>query len=254
MKCNDFLSLMEEIAPRSLAFEGDNIGLLVGTDRTEIGKVLVALDCTVPVAREAIAQGVDMVLCHHPLFYHPVQSFTPDSPATAAAYLLARHGIGMFAAHTNLDAAPGGVNDSLAALLGLQEIEPLPPENLGRIARLSAPATLAEFAAHCGEVLHAAPRLVGERDAMISKVALVGGSGGSELLAAGQAGADVLVTGEIKHAQAIDAQTLGLAVLVLGHYETEAVVLKPLIDRLQAMENSVQYKEAMSGQAVLACF
>ncbi|MCL2695928.1 MAG: Nif3-like dinuclear metal center hexameric protein [Clostridiales bacterium] len=253
MKLNDFLNLMEEIAPANLAREGDNVGLLIGTDRTEIRRVLVALDCTVPVAREAVARDVDLVLCHHPLFYMPVRHFTPDSVDTAAAYILARHGIAMFAAHTNLDAATGGVNDCLADLLGLTEIVPLPPEDLGRIGRLETPLTLAAFAAQSGQALRSAPRYCGDPNALVTRIALVGGGGGSEIAAALAASADVLVTGELRHDQAIAATTQGLAVVALGHHETEAVVIQPLISRLQKAGNGVEYLETTSGRVVLAC-
>jgi len=251
MKLKDFLNQMEQIAPADLAWEGDNIGLLVGTDRTEIRKVLVALDCTVDVAREAIAKDADLVLCHHPLFYFPVQRFTPDGVDTAAAYLLVRHGIAMFAAHTNLDAAPGGVNDCLAQLLGLMNVAPLPPDDLGRVGLLQEPTALRDFVSTCGQVFDVAPRYCGRPDTLISRVALVGGSGGSEVEKAVAAGADALVTGELKYAQAINAQTLGLAVVALGHYETESVVLEPLIAHLQKAGDGVQYILAESGQAVL---
>ena len=121
MKLEKWIKIMEEIAPCNLAQDYDNVGLLIGTEK-EIGKVLVALDLSVPVAEEAIAEKVDLVLTHHPVFFHPVKRMLPDDPDTAAAYKLIRNGIGMYAAHTNLDACEGGVNDAIAESLGLEEI------------------------------------------------------------------------------------------------------------------------------------
>lgn len=113
MKIENFLSVCEAMAPRAMALDFDNPGLLVGPDHDEIHKVLVALDCTEAVAREAVNWGADLVLTHHPMFFSGIKRFTPCDPGTSAAYILARNGIGLFAAHTNLDAAQGGVNDAL---------------------------------------------------------------------------------------------------------------------------------------------
>ena len=133
MELAKFCACMDQIAPRPLALDFDNVGLLVEPDHAEIRKVLIALDCTTVTAREAIDLGVDLLVTHHPQFFHGVKSIGFTSPITGAAALLLRHGIGHYAAHTNLDAAEGGVNDTLAALLELRDTEPIPPENIGRV-------------------------------------------------------------------------------------------------------------------------
>jgi len=240
MKLDEFLLAMERIAPRALAIPSDNPGLLVQPDHDEISRVLVALDCTVDVAREACRLGVDLVLTHHPLFFHPVQRLSYDDPATAAACMLLRHGIGLFAAHTNLDAAQGGVNDTLAALFAVEDAAPF-DDGMGRIGTLTEPETLGRFARRAERVLHTSVRLVGGEEAPVRRVTFLGGSGGSAILPAAEAGADVLLTGEIRHSEAIAATTLGLGVVAAGHYESERVVLEPLIRRLQNAGFDVQY-------------
>ena len=85
MKIQEFTAAMERIAPKELALEFDNPGLLIEPDHAEISRVLVALDCTKAVADEAAAWGADLVLTHHPLFFHPVQRLSYTDPATAAA-------------------------------------------------------------------------------------------------------------------------------------------------------------------------
>lgn len=253
MTVTEFCELLERVAPRALAMEWDRIGLLIGTDRKEIKKVLLALDLTVPVAEEAIAGGFDLVLTHHPIFFEPVTAILPDRFETAAAYRLIRHGIGMFAAHTNLDAAQGGVNDTLAGLLGLKDVQPLPPEQLGRIGTLQKPMPFSAFAALCESVLHTKARIVGNPDDPIRTVAVIGGAGGGDVASVALAGCDAFVTGEMKHHQALEAEYLGLHCCVLGHYETENIVLKPLIDRLQKESFDVQYHLTQSGNAPLPC-
>lgn len=253
MDIQGFCAMMERIAPPALAMEGDRIGLLIGTDRAEVRKVLVALDLTVEVANEAIEGGYDLVLTHHPIFWEPVTRILPDRYETAAAYRLIRHGIGMYAAHTNLDAAPGGVNDAMCDALGLRDCRPLPPENLGRAGMLETPMLFSDFTALCERRLGTRARIVGDANRTVRSVAVIGGSGGGDVEAVHDAGCDAFVTGEMKHSQALEAAYLGLCCCVLGHYETEILVLKPLINRLQREENDVQYDLTRSGKAPLPC-
>ena len=114
MHISNFTEKMQQIAPRELKMDYDNVGLLIGPEKQEIRRVLVALDCTSVTAKEAIEWGADLMLTHHPVFFRGTKRIAPDDPATAGAYMLIRHGIGLFAAHTNLDAAEDGVNDALA--------------------------------------------------------------------------------------------------------------------------------------------
>lgn len=251
MKLADFILQMEAIAPKELAMDFDNVGLLIGPDHDEIHKVLVALDCTLAVADEAIAWGADIVLTHHPLFFREIKRFLPDLPDTAAAYRLVRHGIGMFAAHTNLDAAQGGVNDCLGAILNIENTKSFGDDGIGRVGDLcgGTPNTLLNFARHVEAVLHTTARFVGDADAPVNCVAVLGGGGGGEIDDAKAAGADTFITGEIKHNQALDAQFIGLNVIEAGHYETEKIVLLPLIERLQQLNDDVQYRLAYSDVA-----
>lgn len=251
MKIKEFVDIMNEIAPPELAWEYDNPGLLLGTDKAEIRKVLVALDCSLATAKEAVEWGADLLLTHHPVFFGGVKRILPDDPETAAPYILLRNGIALFAAHTNLDAADGGVNDCLAEVLGLEKVEKLPPENLGRIGTLPSPIPFGEFAKLTEERLGTRVRITGSADTPVSRVAMIGGAGAGDIFAAKAAGADVYITGEMKHHLALQAEVLGLCVIEAGHYETEKVVLQPLIGRLQERVNDVQFKLALSETACL---
>ena len=251
MKLKEFCEMMEAIAPKSLALDFDNVGLLIAPDHDDISKILVALDLTVTVAQEAIDGGYDLVLTHHPIFFEPVRSISPSVCETAAAYRLIRHGIGHFSAHTNLDACSGGVNDTLAGLLHLTDVKPLPPENLGRMGTLPQPMPFREFAVLCESVLHARGRFTGDFDRMIRTVALIGGSGGGDTANVYESGCDAFVTGEMKHHEALQAEFLGINCCVLGHYETEFPVMKTLISRLQNENYDVQYLLTHTGNAPL---
>lgn len=241
MKLNDFLAAMEQIAPKELALDFDNPGLLVEPDHDEIKRVLVALDCTPAVAKEAIEMQADLILAHHPLFFYPVKSMRYSDPETAAACMLLRNGIGMFAAHTNLDAALGGVNDTLCDLFEIDKTEPI-DEGVGRVGMLKRPVPMSAFLQEIETKLNATVRFAGDSNALVKRVAVLGGSGASAIREAAEQKADVLLTGEVKHSDAIDARTLGLNLAVAGHFETECVVLEPLIRRLQNECFDVQYK------------
>ena len=217
MQLRDWIATMERIAPPELAMEWDNPGLLVSPEREKLTTVLVALDCTVPVAEEAAAVGAQLVLTHHPVLFGGTKRVLRDDPETAAIYRLIRHGIGLYAAHTNLDAAPGGVNDALAARLGLCEIRPLPPENLGRVGLLPQALPLQAFAAAVERALGCTALATGDAARPVQTVALIGGAGGSDVAAAAAAGADVFVTGECKHPQGLEAQMWGMPAVTCGH-------------------------------------
>lgn len=252
MKLSRFLECMEQIAPASLAWERDNVGLLIGTRKTEIRKVLVALDCTQAVAQEAAQWGADLVLTHHPLFFQPIQRIDPFSAQTAAAYTLIEHGIGMFAAHTNLDAAEGGVNDVLCEKLGLKHVHRTDADPLIRLGSVEPMETLSAFGQRCARILGANCDICGDADKPVHKVAVIGGSGGSEWSLAYTLGADTLVTGEAKHHDALNAYELGMSVVVLGHYQTEIVVLESVISRLQREDFDVQYRISRTERAFFA--
>lgn len=116
---------MEQLAPRYLAESWDNIGLLVGHPDQQVDRVLVALDVTVEVAEAAAQQGCQLIICHHPPLFKPLKAIRTDGPQGAMLSLLLRNDIAVYAAHTNLDIAPGGVNDALAVRLGLRHTQPL---------------------------------------------------------------------------------------------------------------------------------
>ena len=251
MELKEFCAGMERIAPRALALDFDNVGLLVEPDHTEIKKVLLALDCTTTTAREAVELGVDLLVTHHPQFFHGVKSIGYSSPITGAAAILLRHGIGHFAAHTNLDAAEGGVNDTLTGLLDLRDVTPIPPENIGRIGTLPEPVKLSTLAARCNELLGSRGGYTGDPDRLVSRVAVLGGAGGGDLEYAQEAGADAYLTGEAKHNQILEAWERQLPLILCGHYETERVVLKSLRDRLQILAPDVQYTTTLREKAPL---
>ena len=124
---NDILTYLETLAPRAMKMDWDNVGLLCGSRKTEVSRVLVALDPFEGVCEEAAAWGADLIVTHHPLIFQALKSVTDETSIGRSIQLLCRKGISAVNAHTNLDCAPGGVNDRLAGALGLAEIQVIDP-------------------------------------------------------------------------------------------------------------------------------
>ncbi|MBX6395270.1 MAG: Nif3-like dinuclear metal center hexameric protein, partial [Alicyclobacillaceae bacterium] len=133
----DLARWMDEWARPTLALEGDVNGLQIGDPAKPVSKVLVALEVTPEVAEEAIARGVDMILCHHAPLYRPARHLREDNPTGRVLRSLIRADIAVYNAHTNLDVAPGGVNDRLAQRLGLEDVEVLAPTWEERMFKLA---------------------------------------------------------------------------------------------------------------------
>lgn len=340
VKCRDIFKLLEKIAPPALAEGWDNPGLQAGDPQAEIDRVMLTLEVNIEVAREAKTRGAGLIICHHPLIFKPLSSLRLDQPGGKVLAYVIQHNIAVYAAHTNLDMAAGGVNDALAEILGLRETAVLAPtgreryvklvvfipaahtaavhqaisaagagwignyshcsfqtrgtgtflplagadpyigqpgeleqveevrletimpvtgldavlqamlkahpyeevaydlyplENsgpaygLGRVGNLPTPVSLRAFAQTVKEVLNLpAVRLGGALDETVQKIAVCGGAGAHLWPAAREAGADVLVTGDLKHHEALDMLAAGLSFIDAGHYGTERVVLPAL--------------------------
>ncbi len=132
---NHILEFLEEWAPQSTKLEYDNVGLLVGDSRQEITRILVSLDVTSEVVEEAIASGADLIIAHHPLIFRKLSRVTPSDITGSLIYKLIKNDINLVAAHTNLDAAYGGVSFAMAERLGLKHLR-----FLKEVPRAAAPA------------------------------------------------------------------------------------------------------------------
>lgn len=205
----DVVAALEARYDPALAESWDAVGLVCGDPEEPVRRVLFAVDPTAEVVEEALDIGAQLVVTHHPLFLTAVHGVPADDAKGALVHRLIRGRAGLFVAHTNADrAADHGVNDALAAVLGLSDTVPLEPAaadpraGLGRIGRLPAPLTLRLFAEHAAAVLPATVggvRVAGEPDREVRTVAVCGGSGGSLIETAAAAGADVLLTSDLKH-------------------------------------------------------
>lgn len=225
---------IDRLAPFWLTMDFDNTGILVGDRNREVSCALLALDCTPAVVEQARQLGAQLIITHHPVIFHPLKRVNED----AVVYQLIRSDIAVISAHTNLDIAQGGVNDALASAIGLRDCRGLELLNeqtgawLGRIGTLPEPLSPEAFAAHIKACLNAASVKFAAAPRAIHTVALCSGSGADCLDAAISAGADALLTSEVKQHEYLAAAAAGISIFDAGHFDTEDIVIEPLRDYL----------------------
>lgn len=228
-------------APFETQMSFDNAGLLVGRSGREVESVLVALDVTLPVVEEAERLGCSLIVAHHPVIFEPVRRITEEDPTGSILLALAEKGIAAICAHTNLDAAQGGVNDCLAQKLELTGLDLLEqegvdrfgrPYGIGRIGVAHKECGAGEYAAYVKERLGASSVRFVDTGKPVCRVAVGGGSCGSMLMDAVKAGCDTFVTSDVKYNVFLDAKALGMNLMDAGHYATENVVTPALADFL----------------------
>lgn len=245
-----------ELAPKELAAEWDNVGLLVGRPDRETAKILVVLDVTEQVAEEAIGLGANLIVSHHPLMncaWRPVQSIRDDDPQGRLLLRLIENGVGAVCMHTNLDAARGGVNDALAARLGLEDVEVLEGgDGILRVGTLRE-TSCAALAALVKERLGAGCVRYPDTGRMIRRVAVGGGACGGYFRAAAKAGCGALVAADVKYDQFLDARALGLCLLDAGHFPTENVVCPVLAKYLRGRFPGTEVLQSACHREVFDC-
>ncbi len=245
----DILNFIETIAPPYMAESWDNVGLLCGRSDWHVEKILVALDPFASVIDEAIADGADLIVTHHPLIFgEPLKAVNDDTQTGKCILSLLEHHIAAINAHTNLDLAPGGVNDVLANTLDLKNIAVLTPEGTdaqGRPYGLIRTGEVAEqplttFLATVKKNLNCDSLRYVSGGRPVRKVCVGGGSCGGAIVEVAAAGCDTLVTADIKYNQFRTAQELGLNLIDAGHFHTENPTMPVLAAAIQRAFPDVQ--------------
>lgn len=220
---------LDALYPPATAEGWDAVGLVVGDPSANVRKVLFAVDPVAAVVDEALEWGADLLVTHHPLFLRGVSSVAATTFKGTVVHRLLTGGCALHVAHTNADAAPRGVADALADLVGITDRQPLSVSaarggaddggadnggadnggaerssatGIGRVGRLAEPTTLAEFARRVATALPATAqgiRFSGDPDATVTTAAVLGGSGDGYFDAVRAAAADVYVTSDLRH-------------------------------------------------------
>lgn len=227
---NDILEYFETFAPVSCSMDFDNCGLLVGDKNAVVTNVLVSLDITKEVVYEAQRLGCELIISHHPVIFNPIRRLSKHS----VPFLLAGCGISAVCMHTNLDLSEEfGVNICLGRAAGLLNIRRAETGECLFIGELDEEISVSDLVKKLKTSLGCQSLRYTEGRGSVKKIAVSSGAGGSDIFSAAEEGADMLITGEIKHHEINAANELGVAIADVGHFKSEDVVINPLIDRLK---------------------
>ena len=232
MTIRELYAALEAVLPRSLSCDWDNDGISCCPDPdADVKGVLIALDPTEDAVDQAIESGCNVILTHHPMLFRGLKTVDGHDTGSRKVIRMIQSGITAMAFHTRLDAADGGVNDVLAARLGLTDVEPFGEDGnpagkpIGRVGNLPETMTADEFIQTVKTALDLPALLFAGCGKPVRRVAVLGGAGDDDVFAAVAAGADTYVTGELRYHQLCDAPYGEMNLIMAGHYHTEAPVL-----------------------------
>lgn len=243
MLVKEMLDIIDEIAPFDTAESFDNVGLITGNPDAEVTGVMLALDVTASVVDEMVELGANLLITHHPLLLSPVRHVLENHYESRLILKMARAGVSMITAHTNLDKSPEGTNTALCRLLRLRNVT---GEGLVRTGDLTAgPVRAGALQAQIARILRAPVILYGAEEHMVHRLGLCSGSGSDGWAEAFGQGADAFLTGEVKHHHALEAAENGMVLFAAGHFATEDPGMDSLCDSLQKALNRVECNVAV---------
>lgn len=242
LRLADVVAALDRLYPQDTAMSWDQVGLVSGDPEQPVRRIHFAVDPTLAVIQEARALGADLLVTHHPLLLRGVHSVATTTAKGAAVTSLVVGDVALYAAHTNADVATPGVCDALAAACGLSGTTPLAEQDgagVGRVGDLAEPVTLRAFAERLAGALPPAPvgiRVSGPEEAVVRRVAVVGGAGDDRFDGVRASGCDVYVTADLRHHPALEAREEargGTPYLIdAGHWASEWLWLESARDRL----------------------
>ena len=246
MHLNTVLNALQSIAPLEFAESWDNVGLLVGNRNRQVERAMTCLTLTATTLAEAIQQQVQLVICHHPIPFKPINKITDDTTTGKLLVQAIEAGIAIYSPHTAWDNAKSGINQQLSAFLELENAKPLQTfatsistdETLGvgRYGKFSTPVSIAETMRRISlKIPNIQSRHTHAAEHCVSKVGIICGSGGSMLSLAARRGCDAMLTGEATYHQCLEAESLGIAMLMIGHHASESFAMKALAIQLQLL-------------------
>ncbi|MBR3904926.1 MAG: Nif3-like dinuclear metal center hexameric protein [Clostridia bacterium] len=235
---NDILVKLQEIAPFENAEPYDNVGLIIGHGNNPVTKVLVALDATEEVVDEAIEMNAELIITHHPLFFHARKNLVEDDPEARIVCKMIRNHLNLISAHTNLDKSEFSGSMACARLLGLQNIR---QEGLLFVGELAENKTAELLFDEIKEKIDENARAFGNMEKNILTVAVCGGAYDEGWTQAKALGAHAYLTGEVRHHNAIAAVMEDMVMFDAGHFGTEVTLIPALVCYLQKWLNDVEY-------------
>lgn len=250
------IEIMDRLVPPWLAEEWDNVGLQIGNPRLPARRIWIALDPGPEVIDAACQHKVDLLITHHPLIFRPLKSIDFDTPDGSIIQKAAQHQLAIFSAHTNFDIVQDGVNDILAQRLGLKQLELLHPVKveasvqnemspavggeaaygIGRIGVLDKACSLKSLVSMVKKNLKLDfVKVAGDPKMKIARVAICSGSGSSLMQAFLASTAEVYISGDIRYHDARDAESVQRAIIDIGHFASEHLMVEALAHRLDQL-------------------
>ena len=227
VKIKEICNVLEEWAPLKYQEGYDNSGLIVGDPEMEVKGALLSLDCTEDVIQEAIDNGINMVIAHHPIVFSGLKKFNGKNYVERTVIKAIKHDVAIYAIHTNLDNIPHGVNLKIGEKLGLTNLTILAPkseeENIGSgmIGEFREEMSAEEFLGHVKMNLETgAIRYTNFLKDSVKTVAFCGGSGSFLLEEGKKQKADVFLSSDFKYHQFFDAEN-DITIVDIGHFEAE---------------------------------
>ena len=247
MVCREVIEILEEHSEGRFACTWDNVGLLVGDFEQEVTTIYIALDATDETIGEAAAAGADLLLTHHPLIFQGLKKVNTADFTGRRVLALIKNNISCYAMHTNFDVK--GMAELAAGRMGLTDCKVLDvtywdlqePSGIGKVGELPCEMTVADCAGKVKEVFGVGlVKIYGRPDQKVQRAAICPGSGKSVIGKAVEAGAQVLITGDIGHHEGIDAAAQGLAIIDAGHYGVEKMFIPYLKEFLETHTTGIQ--------------
>ena len=227
MLLSEIVKILDEALKIEIAYEWDNVGLLVGDKEKNINKIMLALEITKETIDEAKKNSIDLIISHHPLIFKALKTITTDHEKSKYIIDAIKNDIAIYSSHTNFDMISDGLNDYVANLLELEDVKSLVYETsqefgIGRIGKLRSEMNINEFSSYVIKKLNLSDiKVVRGSDESIKKVAVVNGSGIEYWKEAKALGCDIYVTGDVKYHEAQDIKETGMSIIDAGHYGTE---------------------------------
>lgn len=243
LKVKDIIGNLEKKYPKVNAENWDNVGLIVGKLNQEVRKVQLSLDATDKAIENAIKNGAELIITHHPMIFKPVKTITTMDNLGRKIIKIIENNRSLYAMHTNLDSSKNGLNDYILNLLGVENSKVIDVNEfdsevgIGRLYTLSKEMSIDEYATFVKNSLKIKNiRIISEnREKIIKKIALINGSGMSYWRKVKSLGADLFITGDIGYHDALDAKEAGINVFDIGHFESENCFVELLRKDIEGM-------------------
>ena len=237
MKVRDIAAAIESFAPLRLQESYDNSGLIVGRMDDDVHCALLAVDVTEEVIAEAVREGCDMIITHHPIVFHAMKRFNSASQTERCVEEAIRRGIVLYAAHTNLDSTPDGMSWRVGQMLGLENMCVMQPSadegaGFGVVGELPSAVESERFMRDVME--HFGVKALRHGDVVkreIRRVAICTGSGGSLIDDARRSGADIYLTADLRYNDFMRHEN-AIILADMGHFESEYCAIQILFDIL----------------------